>query len=84
MIEERCSCGATFEVKRFAAQDEYDLVNDWRENHRHEMPKPAVLTPPRPFGTRPYDVRWGGGEMSNTNTEAAQRTLLGDDSGYGS
>lgn len=38
-IEERCSCNAKFKVPaRVRHLDAIDLLEDWRANHRHEMP----------------------------------------------
>jgi len=43
-VKEVCACGASFEYTADMTivgevEHVYEMVKDWRENHRHEMPE---------------------------------------------
>lgn len=58
-MKEVCACGASFKYDRAGAaladdrlERAYEMLKDWRENHRHEMPPTELLgeeTPPEIF-----------------------------------
>lgn len=80
MIEE-CSCGSRFEYVRVGGitvtdgrlERVYEMMKDWRENHRHEFP-PVEATPEDP----PTIVESGSShERIADEFPAQERALIG-------